>query len=158
MLFERHDFILKTNSIQHTTQLIKRLQDKINNQQKYMRTLFEEMEGSRLQQLLGQDYKWKKGEVRRRRGTHYTPQSDYPESIQIRPKTLFFRHRSDTPYFRPVLSIPESIQVHLPTLSELNQILLPIVVKKPISVSLESSSYHTPALGTQENPIEIMDD
>ena len=123
-----------------------------------MRTLFEEMEGSGLQQLLGQDFRRKKGEIRRRRGTHYTPQSDYLESVQIRSKTPFVRRRSDTPYFRPILSIPESVQIHSPTHSELNrQILLPFVVNGPISVS-SSSSYHTPALGTQENPIEIMDD
>ena len=98
-LFEQHDFILKTNSIRHTTQLVKRLQDEIDNQQKYMQTLFKEMEGSGLQQLLGQDFRRKKGEIRRRQGTRYTPQSDYPESIQVRPKTPFPRHRSDTPYF-----------------------------------------------------------
>ena len=82
-LFEHHDFILKTNSIRHTARLVQCLQDEINNQQKYMRTLFEEMEGSGLQQLLGQDFRRKKGEIRRRRGMRYTPQSDYPESIQI---------------------------------------------------------------------------
>ena len=123
-----------------------------------MRTLFEEMEGSGLQQLLGQDFRQKKGEIKRRRGTRYTPQSDYSESVQIRSKTPFIRQRSDTPYFRPILSIPKSIQIHSPTSSELNQqILLPFVVNGPISVS-SNSSYHTPALGTQENPIKIMDD
>ena len=66
-LFERHDFILKTNSIRHTARLVQRLQDEIDNQQKYMRTLFEEMEGSGLQQLLGQDFRQKKGEIRRQR-------------------------------------------------------------------------------------------
>ena len=64
-LFKWHDFILKTNSIRHTAQLVKCLQDKIDNQQKYMQTLFEEMEGSVLQQLLGQDFRQKKGEIRR---------------------------------------------------------------------------------------------
>ena len=158
-LFEQHNFILKTNSIRHTAQLVRRLQDEIDNQEKYMRTLFQEMEGSGLQQLLGQDFRRKKGELRRRRGTHYTPQSDYPESIQIRLKTPILQRRSDTPYFQPILSIPESIQIHSPTSSELNrQILLPFVVNGPISVSSTNSSYHTLALGTQENPIKIMDD
>ena len=157
-LFERHDYILKTNSIRHTAQTVRRLQDEINKQQKYMRSLFEEMEGSGLQQLLGQDFKRKKGEIRKRRGARYTPQSDYPESVQILPETPIRRRRSTSPYFRPILSIPESIQVYSPTISELNrQILLPFVVNGPISVS-STSSYHTPALGTQENPIEILDD
>ena len=86
-LFERHDFILKTNSIRHTAQTVRRLQDEIDNQQKYMRSLFEEMEGSGLHQLLGQDFRRKKGEIRKRRGMRYTPQSDYPESVQILPET-----------------------------------------------------------------------
>ena len=64
-LFERHDFISKTNSIRHTAKLVKRLQDEIDKQQKYMQQLFEEMEQGGLQQLLGQDYKRKKGEIRR---------------------------------------------------------------------------------------------
>ena len=116
------------------------------------------MEGGGLQHLLGQDFRQKKGEIKRRQGTRYTPQSDYPESIQILPETPILRCHSATPYFRPILSIPESIQVHSPTVSELHrQILLPFVVNGPISVS-SNSSYHTPALGTQENPIEILDD
>ena len=65
-LFERHDFILKTNSIQHTAKLVKRLQDEIDEQQKYMRQLFKEMERGGLQQLLGLDYRQKKGEIQRR--------------------------------------------------------------------------------------------
>ena len=82
---------------------------------------------------------------------------DYPESVQIRPKTLVLQQRSAMPYFQPILSIPESIQIHSPTASKLHrQILLPFVVNGPISVS--SNSYHMPALGTQENPIEILDD
>ena len=158
-LFERHNFILKTNSIWHTARLVQCLQDEVDNQQKYMQSLFEEMEGSGLQQLLGQDFKWKKGEIRRQWGTRYTPQLDYPESVQIRPKTLILRRRSATPYFQPILSIPESIQIHSPTPSELHrQILLPFVVNGPISVLSTNSSYHTLALGTQENPIEILDD
>ena len=157
-LFERHDFILKTNSIRHIAQTIRRLQNEIDNQQKYMRALFEEMEGGGLHQLLGQDFRRKKGEIRKRRGPRYTPQSDYPESVQILPETPIRRRRSTSPYFRPILSIPESIRVYSPTPSELNrQILLPFIVSGPISVS-STSSYHTPALGTQENPIEIMDD
>ena len=157
-LFERHDFILKTNSIRHTAQTVRRLQDEIDNQQKYMRTLFEEMERSGLQQLLGQDFRRKKGEIKKRRGMRYTPQSDYPESVQILPETPIRRRRSTSPYFRPILSVPESIQVYSPTPSELNrQILLPFIVNGPISVS-STSSYHTPALGTQENPLEILDD
>ena len=158
-LFECHNFILKTNSTRHTAQTIRRLQDEIDKQQKYMRMLFEEMEGSGLQQLLGQDFRRKKGEIRRKQGTRYTPQSDYPESVQIRPKTPILRRCSTTPYFRPILSIPESIRVYSPTPSELNrEILLPFVVNGPISVPSTNSSYHTPALGTQENPIEILDD
>ena len=116
------------------------------------------MEGSGLQQLLEQNFKWKKGEIRQRRGTRYTPQSDYLESVQILLETSIIRRRSPSLYFQPILSIPESIQVYSPTISELNrQILLPFVVNGPISVS-SNSSYHTPALGTQENPIEILDD
>ena len=65
-LFERHDFILKTNSIRHTAQTVQRLQDEIDKQQKYMRLLFEEMERSGLQQLLEQDFKQKKGEIKKR--------------------------------------------------------------------------------------------
>ena len=157
-LFEQHDFILKTNSIRHTARTVQRLQDEIDKQQNYMRSLFEEMEGSGLQQLLEQDFKRKKGEIKKRRGKHYTPQSDYPESVQILPETSIIQRRSPSPYFRPILSVPESIRVYSPTPSELHrQILLPFVVNGPISVS-SNSSYHTPALGTQENPIEILDD
>ena len=124
-----------------------------------MRTLFKEMEGSGLQQLLEQDFRRKKGEIRKQQGTRYTPQSDYLESIQILPETSILRRRSTSPYFRPILSIPESIRVYSPTPSELHrQILLPFVVNGPISVSSSTSSYHTPALGTQENPIKILDD
>ena len=116
------------------------------------------MEGGGLQQLLEQDFRRKKGEIKKRRGARYTPQSDYPESVQILPETPIRRRRSTSPYFRPILSIPESIRVYSPTPSELkHQILLPFVVNDPISVS-STSSYHTPALGTQENPIEILDD
>ena len=153
-LFERHDFILKTNSIRHTAKLVKRLQDEIDEQQKYMRQLFEEMEWGGLQQLLGQDYKWKKGEIQRLRRGHYTPQSDYPESIHI-------RRRSATPYIQRslALSIPDSLKVYSPTALELNrQILLPFDIKKLISISSTSASYHTPELGTEGNTIEILDD
>ena len=37
-LFERHDFILKTNSMQHITQLIRRFQDEIDEQWDYLQS------------------------------------------------------------------------------------------------------------------------
>ena len=43
-LFEQHDFILKTNSMQHITQLIRCFQDEIDEQWDYLQSLFEEME------------------------------------------------------------------------------------------------------------------
>ena len=57
-LFEQHNFILKTNSMRHITELIKRFQDKIDKQRDY---LFEEMERGGLHQLLDKDYIWDNG-------------------------------------------------------------------------------------------------
>ena len=43
-LFERHDFILKTNAMRHVAELIRRFQDEIDEQRDYIRSIFIEME------------------------------------------------------------------------------------------------------------------
>ena len=43
-IFERHDFILKTNAMRHVAELIRRFQDEINEQRDYIRSIFIEME------------------------------------------------------------------------------------------------------------------
>ena len=56
-IFERHDFILKTNAMQHVAELIRRLQNEINKQRDYIWLIFIEMERAGLHELLNQDYK-----------------------------------------------------------------------------------------------------
>ena len=56
-IFERHDFILKTNAMQHVAELIRRLQNEIDEQRDYIWLIFIEMERAGLHELLNQDYK-----------------------------------------------------------------------------------------------------
>ena len=56
-LFERHDFILKTNTIRHVAELIRRFQDEIDEQRDYIWSMFIEMEQAGIHELLNQDYK-----------------------------------------------------------------------------------------------------
>ena len=64
-LFERHDFILKTNTIQHVAKLIRCFQDEIDEQRDYIWSMFIEMERAGIHELLNQDYKWTGGTIRR---------------------------------------------------------------------------------------------
>ena len=90
MLFEQHNFILKTNSIQHITQLIKRLQNEVDAQQQYIQELYKEMEWGGLHELLKKDYICDNGTIKRWRGVHFTLQEseDEPSEIQ-RPSTPY---------------------------------------------------------------------
>ena len=43
-LFEQHNFILKTNAMQHMAELIRQFQDEIDEQRDYIQLIFIEME------------------------------------------------------------------------------------------------------------------
>ena len=182
-LFERHDFILKTNSMRHIAKLIRRFQDKINEQRDYLRSLFEEMERGGLHQLLDKDYIWDNGIIWWRRGVHFTPQTEDNVSLP------HWRASTPYPHHRPALSSSSSQSIPIqysPTASEVKKSSpSPITIKKPSlktqrnrfvnptdlvarqwaqehgsysSSSSSTSSYHTPALGTHGNPIIVLDD
>ena len=82
-LFKQHDFILKTNSIWHITQLIEQLQNEVDVQQQYIQELYEEMEQGGLHELLKKDYMHNNRIIRRWRGVHFTPQESEDESSGI---------------------------------------------------------------------------
>ena len=62
-LFEQHDFILKTNAMQHMAELIRQFQDEIDEQWDYIQLMFTEMKQAGLHKLLNQDYKWIRGSI-----------------------------------------------------------------------------------------------
>ena len=72
-LFEWHNFILKTNAMRHVAKLIRCFQDKIDEQQDYIRSIFTEMEWAGIHELLNQDYKQTGGTIRRQWRVHFTP-------------------------------------------------------------------------------------
>ena len=72
-LFERHDFILKTNAMRQVAELIRRFQDEIDEQWDYIRSIFIEMERAGLHELLNLDYKRTRGIIHRQRRVHFTP-------------------------------------------------------------------------------------
>ena len=72
-LFERHNFILKTNAMWHVAELIRRFQDEIDEQWDYIRSIFIEMGRAGIHELLNQDYRWTGWTIRRQRQVRFTP-------------------------------------------------------------------------------------
>src|ERR1700684_3985247 len=62
-LFERHNFILKTNQMRHGASTIERLQNEIDEQRQHIHQLFVEMERGGLHEILNKDYKRKYGRI-----------------------------------------------------------------------------------------------
>ena len=182
-LFEQHDFILKTNSMQHITQLIRHFQDEIDEQWNYLWSLFEEMEQGGLHQLLDKDYVWDNGTIWWWWGVHFTPQTKDNVSLPCQWSSTPYPHHC------PALSSSSSWSVpiqHSPIMSEVKKNSLSLInIKKPnlktqqnwfvnladivarqwaqehslsSASSSSTSSYHTLILGTYGNPIIVLDD
>ena len=102
-LFERHDFILKTNAMRHVAELIRRFQDEIDEQRDYIQSIFIEMERAGLHELLNQDYKQTGGIIHRQRQVHFTPTTSSKSlSPVLRPPTPYPRSISSSSSLRPI--------------------------------------------------------
>jgi hypothetical protein len=137
-LFERHDFILKTNQMRHGSSTIERLQNEIDEQRRHIYQLFVEMERGGLHEILNKDYERKYGKIERRRGDHPTPQPSDDESILIlRPTNPDPISISTSSSPRPVaLRYSPTASRYSPTASRIvkrspSPDPIPITIKKP---------------------------
>ena len=119
-LFERHDFIIKTNAMWHVAKLIRCFQDKIDEQQDYIQSIFIEMERAGLHELLNQDYKQIRGTIRRQWWVRFTPTtfSKSPSPV-LRPPTPYPRSKSSSSSPHPVaLRYSPTTSQYSPTASQ----------------------------------------
>ena len=70
-LFEREDFIIKTNEIKYLATLVERLQDEANRQQEHIEEMFNNMEVKGLHQILRKHFVHDNRIIRPRRGVEF---------------------------------------------------------------------------------------
>ena len=119
-LFERHNFILKTNAMWHVAELIRCFQDEIDEQQDYIRSIFIKMERAGIHKLLNLDYKRTGGTICRQWRVHFAPTtaSRSPSPVP-QPPTPFPQSISSSSSPRPVaLRYSPTISQYSPTASQ----------------------------------------
>ena len=187
-LFERHNFILKTNAMQHVAELIRRFQDEINKQQDYIRLIFIEMERAGLHELLNLDYKRTGGTIHRQRRVRFTsitsskspspvprPPTPYPDSTSSSssPRPVALRYSPTASQYSPTASQygtpPESL-TFIPEILFPNPDIVPIQetqekLEQQIEEQIKSLRTiqvdwltYQGGIGSRFNPIIIEDD
>ena len=187
-LFKRHNFILKTNVMRHMAKLIRQLQDKIDEQWDYIRSIFIEMERAGPHELLNQDYKQTRGIIHRQRQVRFTPTTaskspspiprpptPYPVSTSssLSPQPVALRYSPTDSQYSPTASqygtLPES-PTFIPEILFPNPDIVPIQeIQEKLEQQIEEQikSLRTirvdwltyqGGIGSRFNPIIIEDD
>ena len=87
-IFERQDFIIKMNEMQHLAGLVKQLQNEVSALREYMQELFNTMEAAGIHQLLKKQYIWW-GVIGQQQELHFNFDTiDRPSTLQ-RPSTPY---------------------------------------------------------------------
>ena len=187
-LFERHDFILKTNAMRHVAELIRLFQDEIDEQRDYIRSIFISMERAGIHELLNQDYKRNRGTIHRQRQVCFTPvtaskspspilqpPTPYPASISSSssPRPVILHYSPTASQYSPPVSRygtpPESLTL-IPEILFLNPDIVPIQetqeeLEQQIERQIKSLRTirvdwlnYQGGIGSRFNPIIIEDD